>query len=109
MLLYKIERQQYKEVIVDNISPSRVYGAEHLLRLFVKLPVMLADLCIEMETDSTTSNITGLSQVSPDPPNYILRRKLADIRGHSPHLRMKIPRNFLQPHIWQVRVLGETT
>lgn len=34
VLLYKNERQQYKEVIVDNLSPSRVYGAEHLLRLF---------------------------------------------------------------------------
>lgn len=34
MLLYKEERQQYKEVIADNVSPSGVYGAEHLLRLF---------------------------------------------------------------------------
>lgn len=34
MLLYKKERQQYQEVVKDNISPSTVYGAEHLLRLF---------------------------------------------------------------------------
>lgn len=34
MLLYKEERQQYKEVVADNVSPSGVYGAEHLLRLF---------------------------------------------------------------------------
>lgn len=34
MLLYKKERQQYQEAIRDNVSPSTVYGAEHLLRLF---------------------------------------------------------------------------
>ena len=34
MLLYKKERQQYHEVVTDNISPSTIYGAEHLLRLF---------------------------------------------------------------------------
>ncbi|KAI3460218.1 hypothetical protein Pfo_016881 [Paulownia fortunei] len=50
MLLYRQERQQYKEVIADNVSPSGVYGAEHLLRLFVKLPEMLSCMHIEMET-----------------------------------------------------------
>ncbi|XP_073126130.1 protein MRG1-like [Henckelia pumila] len=60
VLLYKNERQQYKEVIVDNISPSSVYGAEHLLRLFVKLPEMLTDLRIQMET------LTQLRQISQD-------------------------------------------
>ncbi|XP_011074413.1 protein MRG1-like isoform X2 [Sesamum indicum] len=50
MLLYKHERQQYEEVIADNVSPSGVYGAEHLLRLFVKLPEMLSSIPIEMET-----------------------------------------------------------
>lgn len=39
MLLYKKERRQYQEAIVDDISPSTVYGAEHLLRLFGKIPV----------------------------------------------------------------------
>lgn len=34
MLLYKNERQQYEKAIADNVSPSSVYGAEHLLRLF---------------------------------------------------------------------------
>lgn len=34
MLLYKSERQQYEELIVNDVSPSSVYGAEHLLRLF---------------------------------------------------------------------------
>lgn len=39
MLLYKKERRQYQEAIVDDISPSTVYGAEHLLRLFGKISV----------------------------------------------------------------------
>lgn len=34
MLLYKKERQQYHEAVTNNVSPSTVYGAEHLLRLF---------------------------------------------------------------------------
>lgn len=34
MLLYKSERQQYTYAIRDDVSPSMVYGAEHLLRLF---------------------------------------------------------------------------
>lgn len=34
ILLYKKERQQYHDVVLDNISPSTIYGAEHLLRLF---------------------------------------------------------------------------
>ncbi|XP_027148404.1 protein MRG1-like isoform X2 [Coffea eugenioides] len=47
MLLYKNERQQYEEAITDNIAPSAVYGAEHLLRLFVKLPDILHSADIE--------------------------------------------------------------
>ncbi|KAL6961439.1 Protein mrg1 [Sarracenia purpurea var. burkii] len=50
ILLYKKERQQYQEVVVDNVSPSSIYGAEHLLRLFVKLPELLACVNIEDET-----------------------------------------------------------
>lgn len=34
MLLYKNERQQYEEACPANVSPSAIYGAEHLLRLF---------------------------------------------------------------------------
>jgi mortality factor 4-like protein 1 len=34
MLLYKKEQKQYKEEIKGDVSPSSVYGAEHLLRLF---------------------------------------------------------------------------
>ncbi|KAK9284455.1 hypothetical protein L1049_023628 [Liquidambar formosana] len=50
MLLYKKERQQYHEAVIDNVSPSTIYGAEHLLRLFVKLPELLAYVNIEEET-----------------------------------------------------------
>ncbi|XP_041000870.1 protein MRG1 isoform X1 [Juglans microcarpa x Juglans regia] len=50
MLLYKKERKQYHEAVVDNVSPSTIYGAEHLLRLFVKLPELLAYVNIEEET-----------------------------------------------------------
>ncbi|KAJ1421170.1 RNA binding activity-knot of a chromodomain, partial [Sesbania bispinosa] len=50
MLLYKKERKQYSEAVVDNVSPSTIYGAEHLLRLFVKLPELLAYVNIEEET-----------------------------------------------------------
>lgn len=50
MLLYKKERQQYQESVIDNVSPSTIYGAEHLLRLFVKLPELLAYVTIEEET-----------------------------------------------------------
>ncbi|XP_026655980.1 protein MRG1-like isoform X5 [Phoenix dactylifera] len=49
-LLYKKERQQYQEAIHDNISPSTIYGAEHLLRLFVKLPELLAYVNMEDES-----------------------------------------------------------
>lgn len=34
MLLYKSERQQFEELTVNDVSPSTIYGAEHLLRLF---------------------------------------------------------------------------
>ncbi|CAN1815116.1 Protein MRG1 [Linum perenne] len=34
MLLYKNERQQYQNAVKEDVSPSTIYGAEHLLRLF---------------------------------------------------------------------------
>ncbi|MED6218578.1 hypothetical protein PIB30_027916 [Stylosanthes scabra] len=49
-LLYKNERQQYQEACPDNTTPSTVYGAEHLLRLFVKLPELLSQASIEEES-----------------------------------------------------------
>ncbi|XP_028227695.1 protein MRG2-like isoform X1 [Glycine soja] len=50
MLLYKNERQQYQEACPANVFPSAIYGAEHLLRLFVKLPELLFHASVEEET-----------------------------------------------------------
>ncbi|KAG6550995.1 hypothetical protein Mapa_007611 [Marchantia paleacea] len=51
MLLYKQERAQYAEAVSEGSSkrPSLVYGAEHLLRLFVKLPELLVFINMEEE------------------------------------------------------------
>ncbi|XP_057859653.2 protein MRG1 [Cryptomeria japonica] len=55
MLLYKQERQQYSDVVPEgnNVAPSTVYGAEHLLRLFVKLPELLVYVNMEEEALAT--------------------------------------------------------
>lgn len=45
MLLYKKERKQFHEVVSDDVSPSTIYGAEHLLRLFGKL-ISSMDVCL---------------------------------------------------------------
>lgn len=34
ILLYKCEQLQYAEATADSVPPSKIYGAEHLLRLF---------------------------------------------------------------------------
>ncbi|KAK9061885.1 hypothetical protein SSX86_019069 [Deinandra increscens subsp. villosa] len=47
ILLYDKERLQYRESIKNDVSPSSIYGAEHLLRLFVKLPEILPYVNIE--------------------------------------------------------------
>jgi len=43
-LLYKFERPQYLDLsrACPGVRPSRIYGAEHLLRLLLKLPALLA-------------------------------------------------------------------
>ncbi len=55
MLLYKFERPQYNEKFHgagdadEEINPSQVYGAEHLLRLLLKLPYMLETTGVDIE------------------------------------------------------------
>mmetsp|Transcript_13448 Transcript_13448/g.18403 ORF Transcript_13448/g.18403 Transcript_13448/m.18403 type:complete len:279 (+) Transcript_13448:187-1023(+) len=41
ILLYSEEREQCEERLKDGLDPAQVYGAEHLLRLFIKLPELL--------------------------------------------------------------------
>ncbi|XP_065873990.1 protein MRG1 [Euphorbia lathyris] len=50
LLLYKKERQQYDDAVKNDTSPATIYGGEHLLRLFVKLPELLAYVNIEEDT-----------------------------------------------------------
>lgn len=51
MLLYPQERAQYASAVPhgSDISPSSIYGAEHLLRLFVKLSELLVYTNMEHE------------------------------------------------------------
>jgi len=52
VLLYKFERPQFKELSELKQTNCDIYGAEHLLRLFVKLPELLAST--DMEKDEVT-------------------------------------------------------
>jgi len=54
ILLYHFERQQYVQVVKDypDKEMSSIYGAEHLLRLFVQFPQLLA--YTNMDQDSMT-------------------------------------------------------
>mmetsp|Transcript_1364 Transcript_1364/g.4093 ORF Transcript_1364/g.4093 Transcript_1364/m.4093 type:complete len:313 (-) Transcript_1364:1457-2395(-) len=50
MLLYKFERSQYNHYAhsgKNELKPSKLYGAEHLLRLIVKLPTLLEKAKVE--------------------------------------------------------------
>ncbi|OBZ87074.1 Chromatin modification-related protein eaf3 [Choanephora cucurbitarum] len=48
-LLYRSERKQFEEMCGDK-EPSSVYGAEHLLRLFVELPSLMSATNIDADT-----------------------------------------------------------
>ena len=51
ILLYKFERRQHREAKEQHRTqhPVEYYGAEHLLRLFVKLPELLARCNMQKE------------------------------------------------------------
>ena len=51
ILLYHFERPQFEEVFKkqENEAPSAIYGAEHLLRLLVKLPFVLEEAPLEKD------------------------------------------------------------
>ncbi|KAI8369735.1 MRG-domain-containing protein [Blakeslea trispora] len=48
-LLYRSERKQFEELCTDK-EPSSIYGAEHLLRLFVELPNIISATNIDTDT-----------------------------------------------------------
>ncbi|KAK9461406.1 MRG-domain-containing protein [Lipomyces oligophaga] len=52
ILLYRFERQQYLEVsrAYPDRLPSSIYGAEHLLRLFVSLPGLLSHTHMDQQS-----------------------------------------------------------
>jgi len=55
-LLYRGEREQAVQVLSDNRVASCIFGAEHLLRLFVKLPELMA-FAITSESQAATVSI----------------------------------------------------
>jgi mortality factor 4-like protein 1 len=71
MLLYPQERAQYASAVPQGstISPSSIYGAEHLLRLFVKLSELLVYTNMEHEA------LTQLQQKLADFLKFLQRNQ----------------------------------
>ena len=63
ILLYKYERRQHREYREANkaVRPVEAYGAEHLLRLFVKLPELLARC--QMQREHMTVLVSKLAEL----------------------------------------------
>ncbi|PKC16136.1 MRG-domain-containing protein [Rhizophagus irregularis] len=51
-LLYKNERKQYRATRLnyEHLDNSQIFGAEHLLRLFVEFPLLMANTFLSLET-----------------------------------------------------------
>ncbi|RUS21622.1 LOW QUALITY PROTEIN: MRG-domain-containing protein [Jimgerdemannia flammicorona] len=100
MLLYRFERHQYVEVRKKNADKdmSEIYGAEHLLRLFVQMPSLIAHT--NMDHDSVnllrehlveflnTQHLLGLlgPSIRPKPRPFLLTRPpFTSPRRHQVH------------------------
>ncbi|XP_057469792.1 protein MRG1-like isoform X2 [Actinidia eriantha] len=92
MLLYKSERQQYQEAIAQHVSPSTVYGAGHLLRLFVKLPEMLYYANIEEQT---------LKELQQKLLDFLKAENLFSCHSDSCR-RTKVPFSYVLTRHWKV-------
>ncbi|GBC10748.1 hypothetical protein RclHR1_09870007 [Rhizophagus clarus] len=51
-LLYKKERKQYRVIRLkhEHLDNSQIFGAEHLLRLFVEFPLLMGNTFLSLET-----------------------------------------------------------
>jgi len=66
ILLYRYERDQYDEIVSSSQQsglpaplPSSIYGAEHLLRLFVRAPRLMSGTSFQPgEMQSVTSKLS---------------------------------------------------
>jgi len=59
VLLYRSERAQAHEALGDSRVASCVYGAEHLIRLFIKLPELLA---VAVATEQQAAGVQAMVQ-----------------------------------------------
>lgn len=52
ILLYRFERKQFNDIQKENPEKkvSEIYGAEHLLRLFVQFPLLLSDTNLDQDS-----------------------------------------------------------
>ena len=103
VLLYKYERKQFREMREShrNTPYIELYGAEHLLRLFVKLPELLAHC--KMQHEHLTVLVSKLLEARPRraaPPRATPRRPAPPLPPTVGHARA-VP-HALPPPAWQL-------